>query len=135
MHFTGIEVAHYTILKIMKGGENMVKGILTMSYLLLLLSISAVQPYFVRAEATGSVSKGEISIVNVNVASADEMAAIPGLGEKKSQAIVKFREKHGPFVRLEDLKKVDGIGDKLFGKIRPYVTVKVDGAIKAQNKQ
>jgi competence ComEA-like helix-hairpin-helix protein len=90
----------------MKGGENMMKSILTVSYLLLLLSISAVQPYCVRAEATGSVSKGEISVLNVNVASADEMAAIPGLGEKKSQAIVKFREKHGPFLKVEDLKKV-----------------------------
>jgi competence ComEA-like helix-hairpin-helix protein len=113
----------------------MVKGILTVSYLLLLLSISSVQPYFVRAEATGSVSKGEISVLNVNVASADEMASVPGLGEKKSQAIVKFREKHGPFARLEDLKKVDGIGDKLFEKIRQYVTVKADSAIKAQKKQ
>ena len=63
------------------------------------------------------------------------MASVPGLGEKKSQAIVKFREKHGPFARVEDLKKVDGIVDKLFEKIRQYVTVKADSAIKAQKKQ
>lgn len=113
----------------------MVKGILTMSYLLLLLSISTIQPYIVKAEATETVSRSEISVVNINSASADEMASVPGLGEKKSQAIVKFREKHGPFARVEDLKKVDGIGDKLFEKIRQYVTVKADGAIKAQKKQ
>lgn len=113
----------------------MVKGILTMSYLLLLLSISTIQPYIVKAEATETVSRSEISVVNINSASADEMASVPGLGEKKSQAIVKFREKHGPFARLEDLKKVDGIGDKLFEKIRQYVTVKADSAIKAQKKQ
>ncbi|OGW44115.1 MAG: hypothetical protein A2132_06355 [Nitrospirae bacterium RBG_16_43_11] len=113
----------------------MVKGILTVSYLLLLLSISTIQPYIVKAEATETVSRSEISVVNINVASADEMASVPGLGEKKSQAIVKFREKHGPFARVEDLKKVDGIGDKLFEKIRQYVTVKADSAIKAQKKQ
>lgn len=113
----------------------MVKGILTMSYLLLLLSISTIQPYIVKAEATETVSRSEISVVNINSASADEMASVPGLGEKKSQAIVKFREKHGPFARVEDLKKVDGIGDKLFEKIRQYVTVKADSAIKAQKKQ
>lgn len=113
----------------------MVKGILTMSYLLLLLSISTIQPYIVKAEATETVSRSEISVVNINSASADEMASVPGLGEKKSQSIVKFREKHGPFARLEDLKKVDGIGDKLFEKIRQYVTVKADSAIKAQKKQ
>ncbi len=113
----------------------MVKGILTVSYLLLLLSISTVQPYIVKAEATETVSRSEISVVNINSASADEMASVPGLGEKKSQAIVKFREKHGPFARVEDLKKVDGIGDKLFEKIRQYVIVKADSAIKAQKKQ
>ena len=113
----------------------MMKRVLTLSYLFLLLSISAVQPYLVMAEAAGPVSKGEMSVLNVNIASADEMAAIPGLGEKKSQAIVKFREKHGPFVKVEDLKKVDGIGDKLFVKIKPYVTVKADSTIKAQNNK
>lgn len=113
----------------------MVKGILTVSYLLLLLSISTIQPYIVKAEATETVSRSEISAVNINSASADEMASVPGLGEKKSQAIVKFREKHGPFARVEDLKKVDGIGDKLFEKIRQYVIVKADSAIKAQKKQ
>lgn len=113
----------------------MVKGMLTVSYLLLLLSISTIQPYIAKAEVTETVSRSEISVVNINSASADEMASVPGLGEKKSQAIVKFREKHGPFARLEDLKKVDGIGDKLFEKIRQYVTVKADSAIKAQKKQ
>ncbi len=111
------------------------KGIITVSYLFLLLSIAAVQPHSLMAEATGLAPGGEKSVVNVNSASAGEMAVIPGLGEKKSQAIVKFREKHGPFAKVEDLKKVDGIGDKLFGKIRPYVTVKTDGAGRAQIKQ
>ncbi|MCC6544604.1 MAG: helix-hairpin-helix domain-containing protein [Nitrospirae bacterium] len=113
----------------------MMKKALTVSYLLLLLSISAVQPCLVMAEAAAPVSKGEMAVLNVNAASADDMAAIPGLGEKKSQAIVKFREKHGPFVKVEDLKKVDGIGDKLFGKIKPYFTVKTESAIKAQNNK
>lgn len=111
------------------------KRVLALSYLLLFFSISAVQPYLVRAEGANPVHKGEISVKNVNIASADEMAAIPGLGEKKSQAIVKYREKHGPFVKIEDLKKVNGIGDKLFGKIKPYVTVKTDSTMKEQNKK
>ena len=110
------------------------KRVLTLSYLLLLLSISAVQPYFVMAEAAGPVSKGEASVFNVNVASADEMAAIPGLGEKKSQAIVKFREKHGPFAKIEDIKKVDGIGDKLFERIMAYLVVKGDTTWKSSKK-
>ena len=48
---------------------------------------------------------------------------IPGIGEVTAQRIVEFREKHGPFGRVEDLLKVKGIGEKSFEKLRPYVKV------------
>lgn len=104
----------------------MIKGLLTASWMLLLLSISNISSTPVHAEAIENSSKVTATVINVNTASAQEIATIPGLGEKKSFAIVKFREKHGPFARLEDLKKVDGIGDKLFEKVKPYITVKSD---------
>lgn len=106
----------------------MIKGFLSISGLLLLLSLSTLQPKIIHAEQIANTQKAAVSTVNVNTASANEIAAIPGLGEKKSMAVVKYREKHGPFARIEDLKKVDGIGNKLFEKIRPYVAVKTDTA-------
>jgi len=112
----------------------MIKGLLTVSCLLLLLGISSIQPYVLRAENSEGLQKGNTAVININTASAEEIAAIPGLGEKKSEAIVKFREKHGAFARVEDLKKIDGIGDKLFEKIRPYVIVKVDNTLKPRQK-
>lgn len=112
----------------------MVKGLLTISSLILLLGISNMQPYLLRAEAAESSYKTETWVININTASAEEIAAVPGLGEKKSQAIIKFREKHGAFARIEDLKRVDGIGDKLFEKIRPYVVVKGDTSLKPAQK-
>ncbi len=102
----------------------MIKGILTASCLLLLLSISNIQPYITAVEASEKSYEAETWGVNINTASAEEIASIPGLGEKKSQAIVRFREKHGSFGRIEDLKRVIGIGDKLLEKIKPYVIVR-----------
>jgi len=112
----------------------MVKGLLTASWLLLLLSISNIQPHVATAGATEGPQKVETMVVNINVASEEEIAAIPGIGEKKSQAIVEYRKKHGPFARIEDLKKVDGIGDKLFEKIRRYVVVKGETTLKPSEK-
>lgn len=104
----------------------MYKGFLSMSGLLLLLSLSTLQPGMIHAEPVENSHKAAVSIINVNIASAMEIASIPGLGEKKSLAVIKYREKHGPYAKVEDLKKVDGIGNKLFEKIKPYVTVKAD---------
>ncbi len=112
----------------------MVKGLMTISWMLLLLSISSVQPYLKFAEAAESSHNPAPWVININTASTEEIAAIPGLGEKKSQAIIKFREKNGPFAKIEDLKRVDGIGDKLFEKIMPYVVVKGDTTLKTSHK-
>ncbi|MDD5435304.1 MAG: helix-hairpin-helix domain-containing protein [Nitrospira sp.] len=102
----------------------MIKDFLTVSGLFILLSLSSLQPNIIHAEPVENSHKAAVSVINVNTASAVEIAVIPGLGEKKSQAIIKYREKHGPFTKAEDLKKVGGIGNKLFEKIKPYVAVK-----------
>ncbi|WP_110685295.1 ComEA family DNA-binding protein [Salinicola aestuarinus] len=50
--------------------------------------------------------------VNVNQASVESLASLPGIGEVKAQAIVDERETHGAFESLEDLTRVSGIGPK-----------------------
>lgn len=60
------------------------------------------------------VSASEAGAVSINTATADELAkAMNGVGMKKAQAIVSYREEHGPFKMLEDLKQVPGMGDSL----------------------
>lgn len=112
----------------------MVKDLLTISGLLILLSISSLQTYHTSAEAAEKSYSASARVVNINTASAEEIAVIPGLGEKKSQAIVKFREKNGLFAKVEDLKRVDGIGDKLFEKIKPYIVAKEESTLKVNQK-
>ncbi|MBR1376058.1 MAG: helix-hairpin-helix domain-containing protein [Cardiobacteriaceae bacterium] len=56
--------------------------------------------------------------VNINNASVEELSAIKGIGEKKAQAIIEFREKNGEFKTVEDLAKVSGIGAKTVASLK-----------------
>lgn len=61
--------------------------------------------------------------VNINTASASELAAISGLGEVKAKAIVAYREQKGPFKSVDELREVKGIGEQMLAKLRPQVTL------------
>ena len=78
------------------------------------------------AEGSGGTN-GPAQQIDLNKATAKELTAIPGIGEAIAQRIVDFRDKEGPFRRVEDLMKVKGIGEKSFQKIRPYVKVEDKG--------
>ena len=65
----------------------------------------------------------DASKVNLNVADAEELAALPGVGEVLAARIVAYREQHGPFARIEDLDAVSGIGPSLVARIRDLATV------------
>ncbi len=60
--------------------------------------------------------------VNINTATAAELAYLPRLGSKVAARIVEHR-KEKPFTRPEDLMEVKGIGEKLFVSLKPYVSV------------
>ncbi|KAA0253996.1 MAG: helix-hairpin-helix domain-containing protein [Acidobacteria bacterium] len=62
-------------------------------------------------------------MVNVNQASAAELARLPRVGEKLAERIVAYRQEHGPFKRAEGLMEVKGIGEKMFAVLEPYVAL------------
>ena len=60
--------------------------------------------------------------VNINQADAQLISSsLNGIGAKKAQAIVDYREKNGDFTNVDDLTNVKGIGDKLLSKVRDDV--------------
>jgi competence protein ComEA len=79
------------------------------------------------ARASGGAIVG---VVNVNSATAEELALLPGVGPAKAQAILEYRKEHGAFKRVEDLSEVKGIGDKALERMRPHVAL--DGKSTAQ---
>jgi len=66
--------------------------------------------------------------VNVNTASAADLAAVKGIGQVKAQAIVEYREKNGPFKSVDDLVQVRGIGEKSLTVLRPQLTLDAGAA-------
>ena len=78
------------------------------------------------ATAAPAAAEAEVTpakrTVNVNQASADELARLPRVGPSLAGRIVAHREQHGPFKRAEDLMEVKGVGEKMFAQLRPYLS-------------
>ena len=61
--------------------------------------------------------------VNINTATADGLAGLAGVGKDKAEAIVAYRTANGQFKAVEDLTKVNGIGDKTLEKLKADITI------------
>ncbi len=71
-------------------------------------------------EIDGSI--GDTGLVNINSADANKLQELPGIGEAKAKAIIKYREEIGEFKTIEDLLNVEGIGNSLYEQIKAYIT-------------
>ncbi len=70
--------------------------------------------------------------LNLNTATVEELQQLPEIGPTTAKAIVRFRQKSGPFRRVEDLLAVRGITRRRLEKLRPYVTVQSASEGKSQ---
>ena len=68
--------------------------------------------------------------VNINSASAEQLALLPRIGPSVAQKIVEFRKENGPFKSAADLMLVRGIGEKTFEQLKPYLTVSGETTLK-----
>lgn len=55
-------------------------------------------------------------IINLNQANEQQLQQLKGIGEKKARAIIEYRQQHGSFKQIEELKQVKGIGESTFLK-------------------
>lgn len=61
--------------------------------------------------------------INLNTATLRELDSLPGIGEELGKRILAYRESKGNFSSIEELKKINGIGQKTFEKLKNLVTV------------
>lgn len=61
--------------------------------------------------------------ININTANSQELDKITGVGPVIAQRIIDYRDKNGPFQKIEDIKKVNGIGDIKFEKMKSEITI------------
>lgn len=65
-----------------------------------------------------------LAAVNINTANVEELSTLKGIGEKKAQAIVEYRDTNGNFKAIDELVKVKGIGEKSMASLKNEVTIK-----------
>ncbi len=73
--------------------------------------------------ASTSTSQAKAGLVNLNTATEADFQTISGIGQKRAQDIIAYREANGKFKSVDDLKNVTGIGAKTLEKLKEYVTV------------
>ncbi|WP_207694221.1 competence protein ComEA [Enterococcus sp. DIV0212c] len=68
------------------------------------------------------IQNKETNKINLNQANETELQALPGIGQKKAQEIIRYREENGGFKSIEDLKNISGFGEKTFEKLKDSIT-------------
>ena len=66
---------------------------------------------------------GQNKLININIATLEELLTLPGIGEAKARAIIKYRLDNNGFKEIAELLNVDGIGSKLYEEIKIYITI------------
>jgi len=86
-----------------------------LSALTVALLLGTAQPTFAAEPLSG--------VVNVNVATVEELTLLPGIGETRARAIIAARDDRGGFAKVDDLVEVKGIGEAMLAKLRPFVSL------------
>ena len=74
-------------------------------------------------QSTQAEAQAASKAINLNLATAEQLETLPGIGPKVAERIIEHRTKNGGFKRIEDLMNVKGIGEKSFLKLKPLVAV------------
>ena len=85
-----------------------------------LSSLETNQQHTYHDKRDSSVLQGKL---NINTATAEELVALPGIGDVLAQRIIIYRQTHGSFEEIDELIHVKGIGEACLRTIRDYITI------------
>lgn len=91
----------------------------------ILVSLMMITSTATFANSSDGVKQSSIAstAININTATAMQLSTLKGIGMKKAQAIISYRETHGGFTHINDLQKVKGIGEKFIEKNQKHLTL------------
>ncbi len=75
------------------------------------------------ANASSKLEEYKNGKVNINAAGIEALCTLKSIGESKALSIISYREAHGEFKSIEEIKNVSGIGDGIFEKIKGYICI------------
>ncbi len=99
---------------------------LTAKAVLIGLVLGLIVPLLVSAQTAAKTGDK----VNINTASLEELQKLPRIGPEIAQRILDFRKENGSFKKIEDILKVRGIGEKVYGQLKDMITVGAEAASK-----
>ena len=76
-----------------------------------------------KAVAGATTTEDESDKININTADATELDTLPGIGPARAADIIDYRQSHGGFKSIEEIKNISGIGDKTFENMKDSITV------------
>ena len=86
------------------------------------ICVFAATPRVSYAQQEQAAAAAPKTTVNLNTATIEQLAALPGIGQKTAERILEYRTKNGGFKKIEELMNVKGIGEKSFLKLKPLVS-------------
>ena len=101
------------------------RGIFVLAIVVLVFSLSASSAFAQAASKadTGKSAEQVSGKININKATSEQLMEIKGIGESYAKRIVEYREKNGPFKKIEDIMQVQGIGTKIFESIKDKIAL------------
>ncbi len=77
--------------------------------------------YIMTKNEIESTTEFNTNLININTASVNDLMSLPGIGEVYANRIIDYRY-NKPFGSIEEIKNIEGIGDKTFDKIKALIT-------------
>lgn len=106
---------------------RMIAAAVALASLAVLTPVVAAQS---KSPAPSSAKPPVTGTININTASATDLQRLPGIGAKTATRVIEYRQKNGPFKKVEELMNVRGVGEKNFLKLKNQISV---GAPKADH--